>query len=149
MIESAKRLFSTHLALLFLIVSLVACAGSVSPRRHIAYSGPQRGVHEVAILSNTSANFKPVIGSAAILILSIDGSKKGFAGSAIDKSVEVEVLPGDHTVEVMYYTPRTYSIANKTIKFNASAGHRYFIDPNVSHQSKTWNPIIRDVTATH
>jgi hypothetical protein len=105
-------------ALSFVSVILLSGCGTMQ-----VYEGPKRASHEVAVI--TSNLLAGLFDTA--YILQIDGKDLG----ATDDNVEV--LPGKHTVKIGVSTGLGYQqyIGNKTISFEAIAGHTYQVNGKI------------------
>ncbi|MEQ1859159.1 MAG: hypothetical protein ABMA13_04425 [Chthoniobacteraceae bacterium] len=100
---SPRTLF---LPVLFIATLLGGCASSIP-----VYSGPRRSAGQVAVLPQDEAQRQ-------IRILSVDGRR-------ISRRADLELLPGSHTVEVIYRPPSVVRSYPVSLRFNAVAGHRY------------------------
>jgi hypothetical protein len=98
--------------LLFLPVVLVAMLLAGCASRVASYSGARRSPGQIAtILIRDSEHDIRVVG--------VDGR------AVNGRRADVEVLPGQRTIEVMYYPPKTAKSYPVRITFNAQAGHLY------------------------
>lgn len=80
-----------------------------APKR--MYTGPERPATETALIRGASSE---------INIESCDGSKV--------TSLEIMVLPGEHTIEMSFSGGMEVSIENSFLQFTAEAGHTYVVD---------------------
>ena len=128
-----KCLFS-----LFVMLLIICCATSKGPRSYRFYDGVPMAKSEISILTNTNSK------NYGLRILEIDGRPehlgRAFNEAFSDRGVHyyLELLPGPHTVSIIYYTENTtyYSNSTKTeyefgneliIPFNAEPGSVYSI----------------------
>jgi tetratricopeptide (TPR) repeat protein len=93
------------------------------------YSGPALPESQTALVrgSDSSINF-----------VSCDGVKVS--------SVDIMVLPGEHTIEMSYSGLGNYSRNNSFTKFKAEAGHTYVVDKDNRTQPGRYVPFITDIT---
>ena len=153
------------------LVGLVA--SSCSSGYYRLYSGPALPQEKLAILFTRAPERKRdkivpgrrgLPSRCPVHIHRMDGQK--INGSWRDDSVTVELLPGEHTVEVYY--DNTWVLARKyiiptawvreksnevvTLKFNAKAGQRYLLNASTWHGwdkgEYGWRPQIIDVAGT-
>jgi hypothetical protein len=100
-------------ALFVFSVSLSGCATRIA-----TYPGPTRLDSEIAVLPWDSAQEE-------IHVVSIDGRR------ITASRPNLEMLPGQHTLEVMYRPAQTIHSYPVKIHFTAQAGHRYGLSAKV------------------
>jgi hypothetical protein len=106
----------TLLALIFLALGCAACS---TPNMHL-YEGPP---HERAALAVLKVQWKATGPSARIETLDGKPVEKGRAFALNIK--EAELLPGEHTLEVSYFSGGTTSLKNIPLTFTCKAGGVY------------------------
>jgi hypothetical protein len=113
------------------VAASVLLVGSCSTAPMKGYTGPERPATETALIRG---------GTSEINIESCDGVKV--------TSLNISVLPGDHTIEMSFSGSMEYSIDTSFLKFTAEAGHTYIVDrENVRTQpGGAYNPFILDKT---
>ena len=136
------------------------------------YEGPPRDHMQIAVITSSISpdtrvlldhafdDTPPFLGSASTLH-SVDG-KEGARSNPVyhnvfnsewDGSFRVEVLPGEHTLEVMPNINGDITKPEQTIHFVAEAGHEYFLGQirtiklsfTLIKQYK-WRPVLVDQT---
>jgi hypothetical protein len=93
------------------------------------YTGPQRPATETALIEGADST---------IIIASCDGVR--FS------STSVSVLPGNHTVEMLYSGGGSYSADTSFLEFTAEAGHKYHVDKTLNTGPGRYTPFILDKT---
>jgi len=95
------------------------------------YSGPQLPKSQVAVLGWDST----------INVILVDGS-------LVPRCSRIELVPGDHNVQVGYSSSGFRSRQDRFINFTAEAGHRYRISHSIDSSSKLmhWSVWIKDIT---
>ncbi len=113
---------------LILICSVMACGG---PKTIVTYEGPRQTVDRVAILTS----------SDHAIITRIDKFGKKHIGIFADS---IEVLPGEHAVEVNYRSWKGSSDQPTILTFSAEAGRVYRVEAEAGYRQ--WTAKIIDVT---
>jgi hypothetical protein len=95
------------------------------------YSGPRLPKSQVALLRWDSVTN----------VILVDGK-------LIPRCSRIELVPGDHNVQVGYSSSGFRSRYDRVINFTAEAGHRYRISHSIdsSSESMRWNVWIKDTT---
>ena len=102
------------------------------PSVYRMYSGPQLSKNQVALLRYQSWN-------SVIIINFIDGRD-------IQKVDEIQLLPGNHKVQVGYSNSVRRSRNDKLINFTAEAGHIYGISFSTDSGFTWWDAWIEDIS---
>lgn len=95
------------------------------------YPGSPRSTNEVGLVI-VPHNY---LNGPSALILGVDGtkiSKKPGQNSSRNfplglNPARIELLPGQHTLELAYFDGDIYSVGNILISFNCEAGHAYYL----------------------
>jgi hypothetical protein len=120
-----KRRLQPVQVLLWAIISIctaVLSSGCSNTGKHVRwYAEPPRDPHEVALLTVHRSTFY-----ASAVVDTIDGEslRKGRRLSR-NNTLEIELLPGPHTLGVAYFEGSTYSISNAPLTATFQAGHSY------------------------
>jgi hypothetical protein len=104
------------------ICAAVLSSGCSSTGKHVCwYSGPPREAQEIALLKVQRSVFHE-----SAMAQTIDGEplSKGH-GFSRNNTLEIELLPGPHTLGVAYFEGRTHSISNAVLTASFQAGHTY------------------------
>jgi hypothetical protein len=69
-------------------------------------------------------------------------------GKLVPRCDKIELFPGDHNVQVGYFSAEFRSRQDRLINFTAEAGHRYRINHSIgsSLELTHWNAWVDDVT---
>ncbi|HVP07719.1 MAG TPA: hypothetical protein VMS71_07750 [Candidatus Acidoferrum sp.] len=111
-----------------LVALLLACGG---PKTLVTYEGPRQTVDRVAILTT----------SESAIITRIDNFGKKHIGITADS---IEVLPGEHAVEVNYRSWKGSSNQPVILTFNAEAGRVYRVEAEAGYRQ--WTAKIIDIS---
>lgn len=124
----------TKLAFLAFFASLLSCGAKGTL---VLYDGERKGRDKVAVID---------LKSSRGLLTRIDSYDKGHF---VIKKAHVEILPGQHSVVVVYNAIRAHrtlvSESPVTLDFEAQAGHVYIVKARAGYQR--WTTWIQDITA--
>jgi hypothetical protein len=102
------------------IGAVIFLGGCSSTGKHVRwYSGPPRDAQEIALLTAQRSVFY-----ASAMVETVDGEsiRKGH-GLRRNNTLEIEFLPGPHTLGVAYVEGRTHSISNAVLTATFKVGH--------------------------
>jgi hypothetical protein len=104
------------------ICAVIFLSGCSSTGKHVRwYPPPPRDAREIALLKVQHSVFY-----ASALVETIDGEalrkEHWFTGN---NTVEIELLPGSHTLGVAYVEGKTTSVSNAPLTATFEAGHTY------------------------
>jgi len=103
------------------ICAAVLFAGCSSSPKYVRwYPGPPHSTNEVALLTVQRSLFY-----ASCAVESIDGQPLTRHFYSANRTREIELLPGSHTLSVAYYEGSAHSISNLFLSANFEAGHTY------------------------
>ncbi len=120
--------YRTLLSALILLGSVVSCGG---PKTLAVYEGPRQKVDQVAILTT----------SDHAIITRIDNFGKKHIGITADS---IEILPGEHAVEVNYRSWKGASDQPTILTFSAETGHVYRVEAEAGYRQ--WTAKIIDIS---
>jgi len=160
----------------FLITILVAllhtsCFFFKAPPHNRMYSGASLPREQVALLANRTNDSNLVVSLMVELALSLRGTyllnppdiNDSLTVKSVDRqkvrsalwegSVEIELLPGQHSIVVGYYESMTtstgirfvYSEHDLLVVFKAEAGHTYLACA-ITGVAVHWRPVVFDIT---
>jgi hypothetical protein len=117
-------------------LAIFVIGGCTYSRKH--YPGPELDRDQLSVII-----VKPPINYCCI-----DGCKKEVPGkrSVCDTSTKIELLPGDHSIHVIYSGYHYRGKEMMAVNFHAKAGHTYRIRAAVELNPPRWSPYIEDIT---
>jgi hypothetical protein len=128
MMVKARSKFLFYVEVMAVIASLFLTGSSfAAPKR--MYTGPELPASQTALVRGADIT---------INLVSCDGAKV--------TSLEVSVLPGEHTIEMSFSGGGSYSSDTAFLKFTAEAGHTYVVDKDNQTEPGKYFPFILDKT---
>ena len=129
-----KSLFSVFMidiiGITILTMLVSGCAPIPGCTINRMYSGPAMPSNRIALLTRDNKY---------VSLISFDGRRDC---NYLSKNKELEILPGEHTIEIFYNDGHQSSIVSITRTFTAEPGFRYTIMSNVNRNHSGWNPWI-------
>lgn len=113
------------------VLSGILMLWGCGPGTYRMYAGPRLPKSQVALLRWDSA----------INVVLVDGR-------LVPRCSKIELLPGDHDVQVGYSSSGFRSRRDRLIHFTAEAGHRYRVGHSIdsSSESMHWDAWIKDIS---
>ena len=132
-LRNSLKTFPLKYMVIMAILFFCGCAAISSYHRF--YTGTERPLSEIAILTERNPYLRELI------ILKVDGKEAPFSGLT-------ELLPGHHKVSVIYYSSSSgyKTTGHAAFEFNALAGHVYEMFPVFHTHNAGWYVGLWDVT---